>query len=306
MTSSTPPLRIAVTGASGFLGSALVATLEREGHQVLRLVRRPPRAGEIQWDPLAGTIDRAALDGVDAVAHLAGESIASGRWTAARRQSIRDSRILGTQLLASTLATLPRRPATFVSASAVGVYGNQGDEVLEESHAPGTGFLAEVGRAWERATDAAASAGIRVVLPRLGIILAPHGGALAKMLPPFRLGLGGPLGSGRQWMSWLTLDDAVGIFVAALTRPELSGPINAVAPNPVRNSEFTRALATAVHRPAFFPVPAPVLSALFGEMARETLLVSQRVVPARLEAAGFRFRDPELLPALQRLLTLGR
>lgn len=306
MTPTPSPLRIAVTGASGFLGKALVATLERDGHTVLRLVRRPPRAGESQWDPVAGTIDPAALDGVDAVAHLAGESIASGRWTPARRRAIRDSRILGTRLLASTLAALPRRPATFVSASAIGVYGNQGDEVLEESHAPGAGFLAEVGREWEAATDAAARAGIRVALPRLGIVLALHGGALAKMLPPFRLGLGGPLGSGRQWMSWLTLDDAVGVFVAALTRPELRGPINAVAPNPVRNAEFTRALARAVHRPAFVPVPAPVLAVLFGEMARETLLVSQRVVPARLHAAGFTFRDPELLPALQRLLTTAR
>lgn len=304
MTHAFPPLRIAVTGASGFLGRPLTAALEQQGHTVLRLVRRPPRAGEVQWDPATGTIDRAGLDGVDAVAHLAGESIASGRWTAARRRAIRDSRVLGTQLLASTLANLPRRPSVLVSASAVGVYGDGGDTTLDESHAPGTGFLAAVGREWEAATAPAAEAGIRVVLPRLGIILASHGGALERMLPPFRLGLGGPLGTGRQWMSWLTLDDAVGIFVAGLTRRELAGPVNAVAPNPVRNADFTRALARALHRPALFPVPAVVLSTLFGEMARETLLVSQRAVPGRLLEAGFAFRDPELLPALQRVLAV--
>jgi len=298
-------LSVAVTGASGLIGSALVPVLTAAGHAVTRLVRRAPGPGEARWDPGAGQIDAAALEGTDVVVHLAGESIASARWTVERKRRIRDSRVVGTGLLARTLAALNRPPQLLVSASAIGLYGHRGDTPLTESDPPGTGFLAEVGRDWEGATGPASQAGIRVVLLRFGIILSPQGGALARMLPPFRLGVGGPLGSGRQWMSWLTIADAVGIIRHGITCPELSGPVNAVAPEPVTNAEFTRSLGTVLGRPAVLPVPTFALELLFGEMAGEALLGSQRVLPRRLEETGYAFRDPVLLPALRRLLTTG-
>jgi len=301
--SESGPRTIAISGASGLVGTALARALQSGGHRVVRLVRRPPGADEVRWDPAGGTIDAAGLEGVDGVVHLAGESIADGRWTSARKRRIRDSRVEGTRLLAGALGRLARKPAVLVSASAIGIYGDRGDEELDEASAPGRGFLADVGRAWEAATADAATAGIRVVLPRLGIVLAPDGGALAKMLPPFRLGLGGPLGPGTQWMSWITLEDTVRVLLAALERPALSGPVNATAPAPVTNAEFTRLLAAAVHRPAIFPVPALALEVLFGEMAREALLASQRVIPRRLTAAGFVFEDPVLGPALRRIVS---
>jgi len=296
-------LSVAVTGASGLIGRALVPVLSAAGHTVTRLVRRRPGPDEARWDPAAGEIDAAALEGVDVVVHLAGEGIASARWTVARKRSIRESRVAGTELIARTLAALRRTPGLLVSASAIGIYGHCGDTPLTESDPAGTGFLAEVGRAWEGATGPATEAGIRVVLPRFGIILSPKGGALAKMAPPFRLGVGGPLGSGRQWMSWLSIDDAVGVILHAMTHAELVGPVNAVAPEPVTNAEFTRSLGTVVGRPAILPVPVFALELLFGEMAREALLGSQRVLPRRLEETGYAFRDPLLVPALRRLLT---
>ncbi|HEX9164449.1 MAG TPA: TIGR01777 family oxidoreductase [Gemmatimonadales bacterium] len=299
----TTPRTIAISGASGLVGTAVAKALAARGDRVLRLVRKPPGQDEMRWDPAGGAIDAPRLEGVDGVVHLAGESIAAGRWTAERKRRIRDSRVAGTRLLAGALSRLARKPAVLVSASAVGIYGDRGDEPLDESSATGQGFLAEVGREWEAAIEPAAGAGIRVVLPRLGIVLASHGGALAKMLPPFRLGLGGPLGRGTQWMSWITLDDAVGVVLAALDRPDLAGPVNAVAPGPVTNAEFTRLLAAAVHRPAIFPVPAVALELLFGEMAREALLASQRVLPRKLTAAGFAFGDPVLGPALRRVVS---
>jgi hypothetical protein len=298
-------LSVAVTGASGLIGRALVPVLGATGHTVTRLVRRTPGPGEARWNPGAGQIDAAALEGTDVVVHLAGESIASARWTVERKRRIRDSRVVGTGLLARTLSALDRPPQLLVSASAIGLYGHRGDTPLTESDPPGTGFLAEVGRDWEGATSAASQAGIRVALLRFGIILSLQGGALAKMLPPFRLGVGGPLGSGRQWMSWLTIDDAVGIIQHGIACPELSGPVNAVAPEPVTNAEFTRSLGTVLGRPAVLPVPAFGLELLFGEMAGEALLGSQRVLPRRLEETGYAFRDPVLLPALRRLLTTG-
>ena len=301
----TPPRTIAISGASGLVGTAVAKALAARGDRVLRLVRKPPGRDDIRWDPAGGTIDAPRLEGVAGVVHLAGESIADGRWTAERKRRIRDSRVAGTRLLAEALSRLTRKPAVLVSASAVGIYGDRGDEPLDESSATGQGFLADVGREWEAATEPAAGAGIRVVLLRLGIVLAPHGGALAKMLPPFRLGLGGRLGRGTQWMSWITLDDAVRVVLAALDRPDLAGPVNAVAPAPVTNAEFTRLLAASVHRPAIFPVPAAALELLFGEMARAALLASQRVLPRRLAAAGFVFEDPALGPALRRVVSRG-
>lgn len=300
----TMPQSVAISGASGFVGTALVAAFEAEGVRVLRLVRRPSAASnEIAWDPESGQIDAARLEGVEAVIHLAGESIAASRWTAERKQRIRDSRVRGTTLLAGTLAGLASKPRVLVSVSGIGIYGDRGDDLLDEGSGPGTGFLAEVGRAWEGSADAARQAGIRVVHPRFGMVLHPSGGALAKMLPPFRLGLGGQLGNGQQWMSWISRRDAVGVIRAALLLDSLSGPVNAVSPNPVRNAEFTSLLAAAVHRPAIASVPAFVLELMFGELAKEALLSSQRGVPARLQAAAHEFRDPDLGPTLVALMS---
>jgi uncharacterized protein (TIGR01777 family) len=294
---------VVVSGATGFLGAAVAAALEADGARVLRLVRRPSTASnEIAWDPDGGQIDSARLEGSDAVVHLAGESIAGSRWTAERKQRIRESRVRGTGLLVRTLAGLRAKPKVLVSGSAMGIYGDRGDDELTENDPLGTGFLAEVGAAWEAAADPARAAGIRVVHPRLGLILHPEGGALQKMLPPFRLGLGGQLGNGRQWMSWISRDDGVGVIRAAIETASLSGPVNAVSPHPVRNAEFTSLLGAALHRPAIAAVPAFVLELMFGELAKEGLLASQRMIPARLLSIGFRFQDPELGPALVKLL----
>jgi uncharacterized protein (TIGR01777 family) len=299
-------LRVAISGASGFIGSALVTRLGAEGHRVLRLVRRPSAGtDEIAWDPEGGQVDSAKLEGLDAVVHLAGESIAGGRWNAERKQRIRQSRVQGTSLLAGALARLSAKPRVLVSGSAMGVYGDRGDEVLVETSPPGTGFLADVGQAWEAAADPARLAGIRVVHPRFGMVLHPSGGGLERMLPPFRMGLGGQLGNGQQWMSWSTRDDAVSIIRAAILDEALSGPVNASSPNPVRNAEFTRLLGAALHRPAIAAVPAFALELMFGELAKEALLASQRMMPARLQELGFTFADPDLEPALVGLLRGG-
>lgn len=294
------PLRVAVTGASGLVGSALVPFLTAGGHHVVRLVRRAAEADdEIEWNPDEGRVDAARLEGIDAVVHLAGENVASGRWTHARKSRIRDSRVRGTRSLAGTLAGLDSRPKVLVSSSAVGYYGDRGDRQLDESSDAGTGFLADVCRDWEAATEEASRAGIRVVLLRTGVVLSAAGGALARMLPPFRWGVGGRLGDGRQFVSWIALDDLIGAIHFALTREELSGPVNATAPSPVSNERLTRTLAGLLRRPAVFPVPGWVLRAALGEMAEEMLLASTRVLPRRLESAGFVFRHPELEGALR-------
>lgn len=297
------PARVLVTGASGLIGATLVPFLTTGGHAVTRLVRNArPDTGTIRWDPDAGTVDAAGLDGHDAVVHLAGESIASGRWTPARKERIRQSRVRGTRLLAETLARLPHPPRTLVSASAIGWYGDRGDAIVDEDAAPGSGFLADVCREWEAASEPARVAGIRVVHVRLGVVLTPAGGALAQMLTPFRLGVGGRIGDGRQWMSWIGIDDAVGALHHALVTETLSGAVNAVAPDPVTNADFTKTLARVLRRPALLPVPAAAARLAFGEMADALLLASTRVRPARLAAAGYPFRTPTLEGALRRLL----
>ena len=293
---------IALSGASGLLGSAVAPALAAAGWQVRPLVRRAPNPGEIRWDPAAGTIDASALAGVSAAVHLAGESIADGRWTPARKARIRSSRILGTRLLSESLARLPVRPEVLVSASAVGIYGDRGDQLLDENSPLGTDFLAEVGKEWEGATAPASDAGIRVVHLRFGIILSKEGGALPRMVTPFQLGAGGPIGNGRQWMSWISIDDAVTIILEALRNGDMHGPFNAVAPEPVRNAEFASRLGEVLHRPALVPAPAFALRLLFGEMADAALLASQRVVPARLTALGFSLRHPTLAEALRAIL----
>lgn len=305
MVTAPLPARVAVTGASGFIGSALVARLRQEGVDVRRLVRRAPRAGEAAWDPDRDFIAPDALDGVEAVVHLAGESIAQ-RWTDGVRRALRDSRLRGTTLVARAVAERASAVRVLVSGSAVGIYGDRGDELLDESSAPGDDFLGRLAVEWEGAAEAARDAGVRVVHPRTGIVLSPHGGALARLLPPFRLGVGGPIGSGRQWMSWIALGDMVDALVFALREPALAGPANFVAPVPVTNRELGTTLGRVLHRPALLPVPPIALKLLFGgEMVDATLLASQRAVPRALEAAGFRFAFPSLEAALRHELASG-
>ena len=296
--------RVAITGPSGLIGRRLAAHVEESGYLVHRLVRTPPRPSstEISWDPRRGAIDRDALEGISAVVHLAGENIASGRWTAARKKSIRDSRVEGTRLLCEALAGLEQPPATLIAASAIGYYGDRGDEILTEESGPGQGFLAEVCQAWEAATEPAHRAGIRVVNLRIGVVLSATGGALGRMLTPFKWGLGGKLGNGRQYMSWLTLEDLIRAIRHLITNESASGPVNAVAPNPVTNAEFTKTLGRVLGRPAMLPVPALIIRRAFGEMGRELLLASSRVEPAQLRARGFQFRYPELEGALRSAL----
>jgi uncharacterized protein (TIGR01777 family) len=293
-------MRVLVTGASGLIGSHLLPALQREGHQVVRLGRRAG-AADFLWDPLRGELDRRALEGVEAVVHLAGESIGR-RWTAARRERIWRSRVEGARLLVEAVASAASPPATFLSASAVGYYGDRGAEVLDEESGPGWGFLADLCRAWEEAARAAAQAGSRVVNARFGIVLSARGGALAQMLPLFRLGLGGTVGDGRQYLSWVDIEDAVAALLFLLSQGELAGPVNVTSPNPVTNQQFTRTLARVLGRPAFLRVPAFALRLLLGQMADETLLSGQRVLPRKLQGAGFQFRYPELEGALRHLL----
>lgn len=295
---------VAVTGSTGLVGTALADSLEAAGHVVRRVVRRPARAGqhEIRWDPTAGQIDTTALAGVDGVVHLAGESLAAHRWTEAFKAEIRDSRVRGTRLLCDALAGLSTKPGVLVSASAVGYYGDRGEETVDESSAPGTGFLADVCREWEAATQSARDAGIRVVNLRLGVVLSPHGGALAQMLTPFKLGVGGVIGSGRQYLSWISIDDLVSAIQFALRTESLSGPVNAATPHPVANREFTKTLGGVLGRPTVFPMPAFAARLAFGEMADEMLLGGVRVEPRALSTAGFAFQYPELESALRHLL----
>ncbi len=296
-------MRILVTGSKGLIGSALVKALRFKGDTVVRLVRDGSSAQDgVGWDPEKGLIDAGKLEGLDAVVHLAGENVAARRWTREVKHRILDSRTQGTALLAETLSHLERRPKVLVSASAVGYYGNTGTEVVDEEVPPGTSFLSEVCVAWEAAADAARAAGIRVVHPRFGVVLSRSGGALGRMLPVFRAGLGGRLGSGKAWMSWVTLSDAVSALCLCLQDGGASGPVNVVSPNPVTNAEFTRALARTLGRPALLPVPEAVIRAVFGEMGRDLLLAGVRAKPARLERWGFRFAWPEIGGALLSVL----
>jgi uncharacterized protein (TIGR01777 family) len=295
-------MKVAITGASGLVGTALAAELRGKAWLVTPVSRKPVGNGTVVWDPGSERVDLSPLDGYDALIHLAGENIASRRWTEAQKRRIRDSRVLGTRLLAEALLRLSQPPGCLISASAIGFYGDRGDESLDESSSCGTGFLAEVCRDWESACHPAAQAGIRVANLRLGVVLDRRGGALAKMLTPFRLGLGGPIGSGRQYWSWVTLQDVVGAAEHALNVETLSGPVNVVSPHPVTNAEFTRTLGRVLRRPAFLPMPAMAARMVLGEMANDLLLASARVQPRRLLESGYKFRHPDLEPALKELL----
>lgn len=299
-------MRILVTGSSGLLGSALAPFLTAGGHRVICLVRsqsQAPVLGESwSWDPERGTMLSVGSEGPDAVVHLAGENIARARWSERQKALIRDSRVKGTRLLCDLLARYSPPPKALVCASAVGYYGDRADEILKEESAPGSGFLADVCREWEAATQPAVERGTRVVNLRIGIVLSPMGGALAKMLTPFKLGVGGTIGSGRQYMSWIALDDVVDAIHFALTNESLRGPVNAVAPNPVTNRDFTHTLGRVLSRPTLFPMPAFAARLVLGEMADALLLASTRVEPSRLLASGFTFRHPDLEAALRALL----
>lgn len=297
-------MRVLISGASGLVGSALTDALRRAGHTVNRLVRSGGvgAPGDVGWDPLSKRMEIGGLEGVDGVVHLAGASIAEGRWTESRKQVLRASRVDATRHLVNGLARLGRPPKMLVSASAVGYYGDRGDEQLTEACAPGSDFLAQLARDWEAEALRAGQNGIRTVILRFGVILSARGGALPRMLLPFKLGAGGRLGSGRQWMSWLSLPEAVGFVRHALENAGLSGAVNAVAPSPVRNAEFTKVLGKVLRRPTLFPAPAFALKLALGEMAEALLLSSQRVIPARLQEQGYHFLHPELETALRAVL----
>jgi len=297
-------VKVAITGSSGLIGTALHRRLEAGGHQVLAVVRRPVEGGEpaLRWDPDTGTIDGAGLEGVDAVVHLAGAGIGDERWTDERKRVVTESRTRSTELLATTLAGLDAKPSVLVSGSAIGYYGDRGDEVLTEQSAPGDDFLARLCVAWEAAATPAADAGIRLATIRTGLVLTPDGGALPKLLPLFKLGVGGRFGSGRQWWSWITLDDQVDAIVWLLSA-EVAGPVNLTAPHPVTNRDFTKVLAHVVHRPALLPVPSFGPGLLVGrELAQALLFTSARVQPAALEAGGYPFHQTELVDGLRSVL----
>lgn len=294
---------IAITGSSGMVGTALADALHRRGDRVIPVLRGVGLG--VRWDPDTGSIDGDGLDGMDAVVHLAGEGIGEKRWSAEQKRRIRDSRVRGTELLATTVANVERAPAVFVSGSAIGLYGNRGDEALTEAAAPGDpdDFLVDVCTAWEAATAPAEAAGIRTVHLRTGIVLSPSGGALKRMLVPFKLGLGGRMGSGRQYMSWISLADEIGAIIHAIDTPGLTGPLNATAPTPVTNAEFTKALGTVLHRPTALPTPLLPLKLVYGkELVQHLLVDGQRVVPAALERSGYEFLHPTLETALRSAL----
>ncbi len=297
-------MKTLITGSTGLIGSALIEALKTQNHHVTRLVRSPLPSGEptVQWNPAAGTLNANEIEGFDAVVHLAGESIAARRWTAAQKARIRDSRVKGTKLLSETLAKLAKPPKVLVCASAIGFYGDRGEEILREDSKIGSGFLAEVCQEWENAAEAAGKKGIRVVHLRNGLVLSPKGGALAKLLLPFKMGVGGIVGNGKQYWSWVSLDDTVGAFCHALTNENLRGAANLAAPRSVTNSEFTKILGKVLSRPTIFPLPAFVARLMLGEMADGLLLSSARIEPARLLASGYKFKHPELEGALRDLL----
>jgi uncharacterized protein len=295
---------IVVTGATGLVGAPLVAALEGAGATIIRGVRRPVRdaAREMRWDAERGEIDAAKLKGAAAVVHLAGENIAGRRWTDQFKRELRDSRVKGTRLIAAAIARASNKPQAFICASAIGYYGNRGNEVMTESSAPGNDFLADLCHDWEAACQPARDAGVRVGNARIGVVLSTKGGALKKMLTPFKLGLGGKIGDGRQYMSWVVLDDVVAALKFLVETPTIGGPVNLTAPNTATNVEFTKTLGRVLSRPTIFPMPAFAARLAFGEMADSLLLSSTRVAPTALEAAGFRFQYPQLEPALRHLL----
>ena len=294
---------VVVTGSSGFIGAALLPALTAAGHRPIRMVRRPGVADSLQWDPAAGTIDAAGLEGVGAVIHLAGEGIGEKKWSPEQKQRILESRTQSTSLIADTLAKLQNGPKVLVSASAIGIYGDRGDEVLTESSPRGTGFLADVVEAWEAAAQPAVDAGLRVTFPRTGIVLSPDGGALKRMLLPFKLGAGGRIASGKQYMSWIGLDDEVRALLALLEQDAYRGPVNLTAPNPVTNEEFTKTLGSVLGRPTILPTPLlPVKLKFGGELVQSLLVDGQRVLPKVLEANGFTFSHATLDAALRALL----
>jgi uncharacterized protein (TIGR01777 family) len=297
-------MKILVSGSHGLVGKALVRSLTGDGHEVIRLVRGDHALGspEVGWQPQQGRIDVEHLEGIHGVVHLAGENIASGRWSAEKKKAIRESRVKGTALLSDALAQLSRPPSVFLSASAIGYYGDRGDESLTEKSAPGKDFLSSVCVEWEEATRPAVEKGIRTVYTRFGIILDPNEGALGKMLPPFRMGVGGRVGDGKQWMSWIALNDVVNGLKFLIEDELVQGPVNFVAPEPVKNTEFTATLGRVLKRPTFFPIPAFGARLAFGEMADALLLSSQRVEPSVLEDKGFLFTWPTLEPALRHLI----
>lgn len=296
-------MKILIGGSSGLVGTALIKSLEAEGHEVFRLVRHAPSSKtEVEWSPDRYSIALARIEGFDAVLNLAGESIAEGRWTDDKKRKIRESRVKGTKLLGDALANLTKPPQTFICASAIGYYGNRGDEILTEASTPGNDFLAEVCVEWEKATALATEKGIRVVNARFGVILDLDGGALKKMLPPFRLGVGGKVGSGKQWMSWITLEDVISGLNFALDHDSVRGPVNFVAPNPVTNAEFTKTLGKVLSRPTLLPIPAFGVRLAFGEMGEALLLAGQRVAPKALLHAGYNFEYSTLENALRHAL----
>jgi uncharacterized protein (TIGR01777 family) len=295
-------MKILVSGSHGLVGKALTTSLTQAGHEIVSLVRQRASESEIEWHPNQGKIDAQQLEGFDAVVHLAGESIASGRWTEEKKKKIRESRVKGTELLSSTLARLSKPPSTFISASAIGFYGNRGDELLTEDSGPGDGFLSEVCIAWEKATGPAEAKGIRTIHSRFGIILDEKGGALEKMLTPFSMGVGGRVGSGQQWMSWIALEDVIKALRFLIDHPGIKGPVNFTAPGPVTNIEFTEALGNALSRPTLFSIPAFAARMAFGEMADALLLSSAKVEPRRLKENGYQFKHSELSSALKAIL----
>ncbi len=306
MSESTTQPTVVITGASGLIGEKLTKAFEADGKRVLRAVRRDARGDqEISWDPANGTIDRERLEGVDAVVHLAGAGIADRRWSESYKKTILDSRVDGTTLIAETLASLENKPSVFACASAIGFYGDRGTAVLDESAPAGDGYLPEVCLQWERACEAARDAGIRTVNMRIGVVLSTEGGALAKMLTPFKLGGGGILGSGKQYFSWIELEDIVRAMQFVVDNQSLSGAVNLVAPNPVTNHDFTKTLGRVLSRPTILPMPTFAARLVFGEMADALLLASTRVVPDALTNAGFQFDHAELEPALRHILDRG-
>ncbi len=294
-------MKIIIAGASGFVGKALVSALKKEGHTLYLLTRGPsqPEAGKSHWDPEHGEIDRKILEGSDVWINLAGENIAGRRWTEKYKEKILNSRVKGTRLIAETAATLEKPPKVIINASATGYYGDRGEEILTEESAPGKGFLANVCQQWEAALDPAEAQGIRVVKMRFGVVLGKEGGFLKQVTLPFKLCLGGVIGSGKQWMSWVALEDLVQAVLFVINEPSCQGVYNVVAPHPVTNKEFTTALGKTLHRPTIFPLPAGVARVVFGEMADALMLSSTRVLPVRLERSGFIFRDPEIKHALR-------
>ena len=295
-------MKVLVSGATGLVGSALSTELKNKGHSVIVLSRSKPSSDDtIRWDPSRGQIDASRLEGIDAVVHLAGENIV-GRWTEEKKRKIRDSRVQSTRLLAETVAGLSEKPGAMICASAIGYYGDRGNELLREESEPGEAFLSKVVEEWEAAAKPAREAGIRVANLRFGIVLSPEGGALGTTLPIFKLGGGGKVGSGRQWWSWVALDDVVGALVHALENESVEGPVNVVAPNPMTNAEYTKVLGDVLNRPTVLPAPAPALRLALGQVADELLLASARVEPAKLKESGYDFRYPELKGALRHLL----